>query len=217
MSNQLTNTDIKVTILGNSSVGKTSLTRRIVFDNFEVDTTSTIGAAFCSFNRIHEDHSYNFKMWDTAGQERFKTMVPMYLRGSQIVLMVFDLTDRNSYEDVINFWYNEVKKHQNDAVIILIGNKLDLVKLDQNNNTQNTRKIRSNEAKYYADIQGIKYIECSAKDKDNLDQIVDLMVENARIIYENNKEITPEDIFKLYENEETWKDKINGWLGNRCY
>ena len=212
MLTKMTNTDIKVTILGNSSVGKTSLTRRIVYDHFEVDTTSTIGAAFCSFNRIHKNQSYNFKMWDTAGQERFKTMVPMYLRGSQIVIMVFDLCNRDSFSDLINFWYYEVKKTQPDANMILIGSKLDLI-----NSDENKREIRYIQAKNASEVRNMKYIECSAKDGNNVDKIIDLMLETAEKIYEEKKEITPEDIFKLYETEETWKDKLNSLLGNGCY
>lgn len=71
-----------------------------------------------------------FQIWDTAGQERFRTITSAYYRGSQAILMVFDLTDQQSFNDICSFWMGEVEQYaEKDAVLVLVGNKSDLTDL----------------------------------------------------------------------------------------
>jgi small GTP-binding protein len=118
--------EIKITVVGESGVGKSTLSQRIAYDKFKVDIESTIGAAFCTFRCSYENTNYVFKLWDTAGQERFDALVPMYLNGSHIVLMVFDITNYSSFEKIKDKWYKRVIDRVPNAHILLIGNKADL-------------------------------------------------------------------------------------------
>lgn len=164
---------VKITIVGESSVGKTSLSQRIAYDKFTVDTETTIGAAFCQFRHISDNIIYSFKLWDTAGQERFNSLVPMYLNGSHIILMVFDITSTDSFEKIKERWFSKVKDMVPNGKIILIGNKSDLKEKRQVN--------------YYAVDKFIKqhdmlYLECSAKNSQNLNEIANFLLDSAREI-----------------------------------
>lgn len=182
MSNIQQYRDVKVTLIGESSVGKTSLTRRIAFDKFTSDSTSTIGAAYCSFKKKKDYTEFTFKMWDTAGQERYKSLVPMYVSGSEIILLVFDITNVNSFEQ-IDSWLEFVLSKAPDASLLLIGSKTDL---------EFNRNISSGVAENFAKYHKMTYIECSAKDGVNIDKILECMVNEAgNKTFPDRKDIIP--------------------------
>jgi len=191
-SNEKNNYEIKVAIIGNCSVGKSSLVQRVTSGSFNDKSSSTIGAAFCVFNHKTENNNYKYQMWDTAGQERFKSLVPVYLRGSNIVLIVFDLTSRSSFEDSIGHWHQEVLNNSPDAVKILIGSKLDLKK---------NREVNKSEAIRFAKNNRMEYIECSAKTGENITEFKNLIIKTGI------EEIKAYDIDTVLSNT-TQKDNI---------
>ncbi|KAJ9477244.1 GTP-binding protein YPT52 [Pseudozyma hubeiensis] len=123
-NNQL---EAKVVILGSQGVGKTSLVHRYTSGQFSIASTpSTIGASFLTKKLIVESVKVRLQLWDTAGQERFRSMAPMYYRGSHAAVIVYDITSMSSFLD-IRTWIEELKKNMTtDLVIHIVGAKLDL-------------------------------------------------------------------------------------------
>ena len=120
------NYKLKILVVGESGVGKTNLIRRFANDEFNQDTKATVGVEFlCKTYKINQD-IIKMDIWDTAGQERYRSITSAYYKGSKGVLIVYDITSKNSF-DKIEKWLSEVKeKAGNDIKFIIIGNKVDL-------------------------------------------------------------------------------------------
>ena len=153
---------LKLVIGGSKGVGKTSLIRRAVDDRFEADTLSTIGVEFEVKTVQVTDPAVTsgpvtvqFSIWDFAGENKFRQLFPAYCSGASAALLLFDITDPNSFQDLDN-WYNLVKNAEKDIFFCLIASKIDLV--DQ-------RKISKKQALRYKKKRKINYyMETSAKD-----------------------------------------------------
>merc|ERR1712039_977606 len=116
----------KVVFLGDSASGKTSLVRRYMFNTFEDAHEATIGMDFQSKTVHHEDRTVRLQLWDTAGQERFRSLIPSYMRDTTVAVVVYDITNVNSFEQVTR-WVEDVRAERgNDVIIVLVGNKTDL-------------------------------------------------------------------------------------------
>jgi len=149
----------KLVLLGDSAVGKSSLVLRFVKKQFYEYQESTIGAAFLTQTVNVKDYVVKFEIWDTAGQERYHSLAPMYYRGAASAVVVYDLTNRQSFVRAKS-WVKELQKQGNPNIVIaLAGNKLDL---------QEKRQVESDEAKSYADENGIMFMETSAKTDHNV-------------------------------------------------
>ncbi len=129
--------NLKTVIVGPASVGKTCLFNRFCFNSFNFDTSLTIGVNFHSIdlkirNIDETDNSKEFynvlSIFDFGGQERFKALLPKFLGGANGVLLVFDLTIKNSFNQ-LDFWYNQVLEHANGLNLpkLLVGSKSDLI------------------------------------------------------------------------------------------
>lgn len=149
----------KLVLLGDSAVGKSSLVLRFVKKQFLEYNESTIGAAFLTQTVQVNDSVVKFEIWDTAGQERYHSLAPMYYRGASAAVVVYDITSRTSYQRA-KMWVKELKwQAQPPQVIHLSGNKLDLEEL---------RQVDNEEARAYAEEQGILFLETSAKTNHNV-------------------------------------------------
>ena len=149
----------KILLVGNSSVGKSSLFLRFVDDVWNDVFVPTIGVDFKIKTLKINEQNVKLQIWDTAGQERFRTIISSYYKGAQGILLVFDLTEKESFES-LNNWLIEIEKNANKNVIkILIGNKNDL---------EEKRVISFSQAKDFADSNGLKYVETSAKLNNNV-------------------------------------------------
>jgi Ras-related protein Rab-1A len=146
-------------IIGNSSVGKSSLLLRFADDVFHETFLPTIGVDF-KIRTIEQAGSVvKLQMWDTAGQEKFKTIVSAYYKGAQGIMFVFDLTDSRSFSEVKN-WMAEAERFSNDKVVkILVGNKCDM---------ERERMVKREDAQQFADSEGMLYYETSAKTNHNV-------------------------------------------------
>lgn len=154
----------KLAIVGEAGVGKSSIVERIVRDRFISSENSTIGAAFSSYKYNGE----KYQIWDTAGQERYQALIPMYLRDSRIVLMIYDTTNYYSLERIKEHWYEFVRNNvDEDCYIVLIGNKLDVV----SNNTEPINKL----ALDFTKSNGLHRIQVSAKEGTNISQIFQML------------------------------------------
>ncbi|KAG6868813.1 Ras- protein RABH1b [Termitomyces sp. T159_Od127] len=116
----------KIVLLGDQSVGKTSLITRFMYDTFDNTYQATIGIDFLSKTMYLEDRTVRLQLWDTAGQERFRSLIPSYIRDSSVAIVVFDITNRQSFLSTTK-WIDDVRSERgNDVIIVLVGNKADL-------------------------------------------------------------------------------------------
>jgi Ras-related protein Rab-1A len=164
----------KVLLIGDSGVGKSSLLLKFTDRVFTDHYISTIGVDFKIQTLQMDDKIIKLQLWDTAGQERFRTITTSYYRGAHGIIIVFDITDKESFAN-IKTWMTEIDRFASDNVCkILIGNKSDLEK---------QRQVSKEDAKELANKYKIDYIEASAKDSTNVQQ---LFVELTRQIKEAN-------------------------------
>ncbi len=116
----------KIIFLGDQGVGKSSILNRFAQDKFEQNYQATIGLDFHSKNVTIGNTSVRLLLYDTAGQEKFKSLIPMYIRDANIILVVYDITNKESFIHT-GHWLSEVKDlKRDDAIFCLVGNKLDL-------------------------------------------------------------------------------------------
>lgn len=117
----------KIVLLGDSSVGKTSLVHRFTTDSFDPHLANTIGAAFISKEHTSKDRTIKFEIWDTAGQERYKSLTPMYYRNAKVALVCFDLSQAQDSFERARYWIEQLAiLGPPDIKIKVIGNKEDL-------------------------------------------------------------------------------------------
>lgn len=153
----------KVVFLGKQSVGKTSLITRFMYDSFDNTYQATIGIDFLSKTMYLEDRTVRLQLWDTAGQERFRSLIPSYIRDSTVAVIVYDITNVNSFEQVTR-WIEDVRAERgNDVIIVLVGNKTDLA---------DKRHVSIDEGEKKAQELGVSlFIETSAKAGYNVKQL----------------------------------------------
>lgn len=156
----------KLLLIGDSGVGKSCLLLRFADDVYSETYISTIGVDF-KIRTINLDNKIvKLQIWDTAGQERYRTITSSYYRGAHGIILVYDVTDKDSFDHVKD-WMTEVDRYANENVdIILIGNKSDLV---------NKRQVTYDEARAYAQENRIQYIETSAKNATNVEKCFNAM------------------------------------------
>jgi len=152
----------KLVLLGESAVGKSSLVLRFVKGQFLDYQESTIGAAFLTQTVCLNDTTVKFEIWDTAGQERYHSLAPMYYRGAQAAIVVYDITSYDSF-DRAKKWVKELQRQGNPNIVIaLAGNKVDLA---------SKRTVEIEESQAYAEENGILFMETSAKTAANVNEL----------------------------------------------
>jgi len=152
----------KLVLLGDAGVGKTALAVQFVKGQFNEFTESTIGASFMNQTvSLPDDTLVKFQIWDTAGQERFRTITSSYYRGAHGIIVVYDVTDKVSFNNVKQ-WLGEIDRYACQSVNkLLVGNKMDLVE---------KKVVEFTEAKEFADSLGISFLETSAKSAHNVEE-----------------------------------------------
>jgi len=150
----------KLVLIGDSGVGKSCLLLRFADDSFTDSYISTIGVDF-RFRTVNIDSkTVKLQIWDTAGQERFRTITSAYYRGAHGIIMVYDVTNYESFEHVEE-WLNEVNRHASESTLkLLVGNKADLA---------DDKKVDTDEAKQFAENLKISFLETSAKNATNVE------------------------------------------------
>ena len=162
----------KVIVVGESSTGKTTIIQRLVQGTFREEAQSTVGVEFKSFVCTVDGKQRKLQIWDTAGQERFRSVAKSYFRNAVGAALVFSLTDKKSFE-ALDGWLNDLQSLcVHNAVILLIGNKLDLAE---------GRVVSGEDANVFAERHGLEYFETSALDATNVDEA---FVRLAKSVYE---------------------------------
>jgi len=152
----------KLVFLGEQSVGKTSLITRFMYDSFDNTYQATIGIDFLSKTMYLEDRTIRLQLWDTAGQERFRSLIPSYIRDSSVAVVVYDITNANSFHQTSK-WIDDVRTERgSDVIIMLVGNKTDL---------SDKRQVSTEEGERKAKELNVMFIETSAKAGYNVKQL----------------------------------------------
>jgi len=161
MDNETYDFIFKIVSLGDSGVGKSNLVFRFTKNEFNKDSKSTIGVEFATKTvRIDDNKLVKAQIWDTAGQERYRSIASSYYRGAVGALLVYDITDRNSFNHV-PMWLKEVEESaEKDCLIMLVGNKTDL---------EEQRTVFVRDGRSFARKNGLAFIETSAKDATGVD------------------------------------------------
>lgn len=151
----------KVVLIGESGVGKTNLLSRFTRNEFNHDSRTTIGVEFSTRTLTLDGHLVKAQIWDTAGLERYRAITSAYYRGAVGALLVYDITKHQSYESV-DRWLKELYDHADASILVmLVGNKSDL--------KDEAREVPTEEAKMYADSNGLLFMETSALDSTNVE------------------------------------------------
>ncbi|XP_048363820.1 ras-related protein Rab-31 [Eublepharis macularius] len=154
--------ELKVCLLGDTGVGKSSIVCRFVQDHFDHNISPTIGASFMTKTVPCGNELHKFLIWDTAGQERFHSLAPMYYRGSAAAVIVYDITKQDSFH-TLKKWVKELKEHGPENIVMAIaGNKCDL---------SDIREVPMKDAKEYAESIGAIVVETSAKNAINIEEL----------------------------------------------
>lgn len=152
-------TTLKILIIGESGVGKSSLLLRFTDDTFDPEQSATIGVDFKVKTVTVDGNATKLAIWDTAGQERFRTLTPSYYRGAQGVILVYDVTNRATFSK-LEMWLNELDTYstKTDVIKMLVGNKIDREKPE----------VTREEGLKFARRHAMLFIEASAKTKDGV-------------------------------------------------
>ena len=196
---------LRVLTIGDKTVGKSSIIIKYIDDKFDENIKSTLGIDYKTKIIQKGDNLIKVTIYDTAGEEKYRDLIKNYYNGSNGILLIYDITNRNSFDD-LNYWLEELKKNcnLNNLYIYLVGNKTDLEK---------KRQVSYDEAKNFADMKKIPYIEISAKTGDNIDKLFNNFIKGTiTCIIEQKKKDSSflKESFKLSfldKDEKTIKDK----------
>ncbi|XP_065606072.1 ras-related protein Rab-18-B-like [Cyrtonyx montezumae] len=158
---------VKLILIGDSAVGKSSLLLRFVEGSFEPSLKPTICVDFKVKKMVIDGHTVQLAIWDTAGQERFRSLNPSYYRGTQGIVLVYDVTRKDTFTGLEN-WLNELEIYttKNNTVKMLVGNKTD----------KPDREVERREGLQFAKKRSLLFIETSAKTEDGVQHAFEELV-----------------------------------------
>ena len=161
----------KILLLGDSSVGKTCFLMRYTDNTFQEIHMSTIGLDYKLKNvQLDDSRMVKIQIWDTAGQDRFRSITKNYYKGANGIILIYDITNRKTFENVSN-WISQIKEEVSEKVtIILVGNKID---------DEEHRAVQTEEGKNLAKELGLMFFECSAKSGENIDSTFNELVKKT--------------------------------------
>lgn len=174
--------EFKIILIGNTAVGKTSIFNKFITGDFLENLKPTINVEFrTKYVKIDNNLFVKLVLWDTCGVEMFRAVTKQYYKGAQAIILVFDLTDQKSFNDLKKIWLKDVKSYADKNIqIVIVGNKLDLIEQRKINESQTINFCREN---------GYKYIEASAKEGTNILKIFEELSFDLAKNYENSKEM----------------------------
>jgi small GTP-binding protein len=147
-------TEIKLVLVGNTNVGKTSIVKTAITGSFTDDSTSTLGASYSTKSFQIGARTVRLQIWDTAGHEKYRGMTPMYYHNAQIALVVYSVAERETF-DAVDAWLKSLKDNAEPSILVfIVGNKTDLV---------DAKAVSTDEAAEKAEKCGAEFAEVSAK------------------------------------------------------
>lgn len=185
----------KLVLFGDTAVGKSCIVTRFVNGQFFEFQEPTIGAAFSSKSITLNDNNIVFEIWDTAGQERYRSLAPMYYRSATVAVIVYDITNKDSFYGA-KMWIEELKrKGPDDCLKILVGNKCDL---------NHDRKVPQKDVYDYVYENDLLYFETSAKKNINVNSMFEKIA--GELLQKNKKGINhrPKLLHKNYDERSNY-------------
>ena len=169
-------------IIGDSTVGKTSILSRFANGTFNSNYLATVGLDNFTKDETIDDKNVRIKIWDTAGQERYKALTKGFFRNAEGIMIVYDVTNQESFENLKN-WIQSIKDNMgNDFLeripVLIIGNKID----------SDEREIKTEDAESFCKQQNYPYFETSAKTGENIDNTIRFLVKKVIDVNSDNKE-----------------------------
>ena len=161
---------LKLIVVGNQGTGKSCILNRFVNETFEENYQATIGLDFHSKNVTIHDQDVRLILYDTAGQEKFRSLIPMYIREAQIILLIYDISDRESFDSMPKWIQQILDVKNNEVIFVLIGNKIDL---------ESERKVSFAEGKKFAEENNFLFQEVSAKNGNNFEKLFEVQIFEA--------------------------------------
>ncbi len=162
-------------LIGDSGVGKSNILSRYINNSFSETTRSTVGVELSAKVEEINNTKIKIQIWDTAGQERYKSITKTYYKGAKGALIVYDITNKESFKNV-DKWINDLKESGDDDVsILIVGNKCDL---------EASREVTTDEVKKKAELYKMAYCETSALKGENIDNAFRTLI---KIVVEKNE------------------------------
>ena len=195
---------IKIVLIGNSGVGKTCISQKFVNEKYTEQVGATIGASYFQKFITIDGKILKLDIWDTAGQEKYRAMGKMFYKDAYIVLFIYDITDKNSFNELKNVWYKELQTNgEKNSIIAVVGNKSDLFVKEQ---------VNEDDAKKWAKEIGAIFGLVSAKTGDCINTLFENVVKkylSPDFVAEINKERKNKGE-KIEINRENNKNDKNG-------
>lgn len=149
----------KIALVGSSNTGKSSIASSFVSGKFDDVNDTTLGVSFYAYTL----GGYKLQLWDTAGQERFRSLVPMYIRGSDMIIAVYKATNNSTYDELIDIWIPYIKKIDSNIPICIVESMIDDINSESSKLTE--------EAKKYAEFNGYLFWRVSSKEQTNITEM----------------------------------------------
>ena len=177
MSSQKKPPSCKVVLVGDSGVGKTCIISRYISGAFNQNSPSTNGASYASKLITFEDlkKTISLDIWDTAGQEKYKSLTKFFYKDAAVAILVYDVTNRNSFESMKNFWYGQIKDFGSKNIILgVAGNKCDMYDKEE---------VNESEGKAFAESIGAFFEITSAKNNTGINELFN--TSSNKFVYPN--------------------------------
>ena len=189
---------LKIVLLGESGVGKTSIISQLMEQEYNDEQTSTTGATFSTKTMNFGDKALCFEIWDTAGQEKYRTLARIFYKDAVIIIFVYDITKKKTFEELKNYWYGQIKDYGiQNPILAIAANKSDLYDKEQ---------VDENEAKAYANEIGAIFKSTSALSNTGIDTLFNHL---GRKLLDPKFDYQAEDR-RLAEEYKKEQEKING-------
>ena len=160
---------VKITLIGNSGVGKTCIIQRYTLGQYDDNSSTTRGANYSFKTIIKNDKKIKLDLWDTAGQEQYRSLGKHFYKDSYIVILVYDITNLDSFNDLKNIWYQDLIKYgEKYNIIAIVGNKCDLYEQEA---------VKEEEAREFANSINSLFMLVSAKNGDNINSLFEAIID----------------------------------------
>ena len=170
--------NFKMSLIGDSGVGKTNILNRYINNTFSETTKSTVGVELGTKVEEYNNTKIKVQIWDTAGQERYKSITKTYYKGAKGAFIVYDITKKDSFKN-IDKWIQDLREFgEDDAVILIVGNKCDL---------EENREVTTEEVKKKAEVYKMAYCETSALKSKNINYAFQTLIKLVAEKMENKK------------------------------
>ena len=157
---------VKVVLLGEAGVGKTSIIHQFTYHKFDPDCLSSISAQFVSKTIDYQGYgAIKFDIWDTAGQERYRSMAKIFYKDAKVIIFVYDITSEPTFDGLKNYWYEQIKLNcENNVILAVVANKNDLY---------DNQLISDEDGQKFADEIGAIFQSTSAKNDSGIGKLFD--------------------------------------------